>query len=325
MIKDLKDIFKKFNTEKKCIEFLVQQRWNGVPTCPHCGSQKSYVIDNGKRYKCGNNQCYKKYSVTVGTVMHSSNIPLTTWMPAIYIISAHKKGISSVQLAKDLGVTQKTAWFMLHRIRESLKDKNSRLLKGTIEIDETYLGKKFRSDYKGLSDEEAAKLLKKGKGKSNYTKGSVLGMAERGGKIVVKAFSEINSETAQAEIKAHVEAGSNVYTDSSGLYRAGLEDYNRGSVRHNARPNEWAKGDIHVNTMESFWGTMKRAVYGTWHQISYKHLQRYCDECAYRSNTKHITDGNRFEMVLTQINGKLPYKVLINAKDNKEESNQSQA
>ena len=127
---------KDFKTEQKCRSFLVRQRWNGCPTCPYCESEKSYSIDLGKRYKCGNKECYKKYSVTVGTVFHASKIPLITWFPAMFIISSHKKGINSVQLAKALGVTQKSAWFMLHRIRESLRDKNSNLLTEDAEVDE---------------------------------------------------------------------------------------------------------------------------------------------------------------------------------------------
>ena len=131
MVQNLKDLMKQFSDETKCREFLVQQRWNGKPECPYCKSTISYKIENGKRFKCGNSECYKKYSVTVGSVFHASNIPLTTWFPAMYLILSHKKGISSIQLGKDLGVTQKTAWFMNHRIRESLKEKGSSLLANT--------------------------------------------------------------------------------------------------------------------------------------------------------------------------------------------------
>jgi transposase-like protein len=150
MVKNLKDLMSKFKDEQACRDFMVQQRWNGVPECPYCGHRKSYKIEGGERFKCANQTCYKKYSATVGTVFEASNIPLTTWFPAMYIISAHKKGISSVQLAKDLGVTQKTAWFMLHRIRESLKEDHSEMLGGIVESDETYMGRKYRSDYKGI-------------------------------------------------------------------------------------------------------------------------------------------------------------------------------
>src|ERR1700730_12438494 len=135
MVKNLKDLFAKFKDEDMCRQFLVKQRWNGKPICPYCGHDKSYNIENGKRFKCANQTCYKKFSVTVGTVFEASNIPLSTWFPAMYIIASHKKGISSVQLAKDLGVTQKTAWFMLHRIRESLKENYPEMLAGIVEAD----------------------------------------------------------------------------------------------------------------------------------------------------------------------------------------------
>ena len=113
MVQNLKQLMKDFSDEQHCINFLIRQRWDGCPKCPYCGSEKWYKIENGKRFKCGNKECYKKYSVTVGTVFHASNIPLTTWFPALYLVTAHKKGISSIQLAKDLGTTQKTAWFMI--------------------------------------------------------------------------------------------------------------------------------------------------------------------------------------------------------------------
>lgn len=153
-IKNLKELFQKFADEQKCRDFLVQQRWNGCPVCPYCNSDKWYSIENGKRFKCGNKECHKKYSVTVGTIFHASNIPLTTWLPALYLNTAHKKGISSCQLAKDLGVCQKNAWFMLHRIRESLRNKQSSLLSNTVEVDELYIGGRM----KNLSNKKRAEL-----------------------------------------------------------------------------------------------------------------------------------------------------------------------
>ena len=317
MVKDLKDIFKKFNTEKKCIEFLIQQRWNGVPTCPHCGSQKSYVIENGKRFKCGNNQCYKKYTVTVGSVMHASNIPLTTWMPAIYLISAHKKGISSVQLAKDLNVTQKTAWFMIHRIRKSLQEKNSPILGGEIELDETYVGGKIRN-----TQNRHKEGYKRSKDKLS-NKQTVLGMVQRGGNVIVNHIPKNSHEHIMPLVEKNIALYSTVITDTANTFKALKDDYFHYTVNHSK--GEYARLQYHTNTIEGFFSQLKRAIYGTWHFVSPKHLQTYCNEIAYKYNTRKTPDGERFERVLTQINGKLPYKVLINAKDNKEESNQAQA
>lgn len=311
MVQNLKELMAKFSDEAKCREFLVQQRWGGKPQCPYCGSDKHYTIEGGKRFKCGNSDCYKKYSVTVGSIFHASNIPLTTWFPAMYIILSHKKGISSIQLAKDLGVTQKTAWFMLHRIREGLKDKGSNLLGGTVEVDETYMGRKFASDYKGYTDEQIEEIQKNPYKAAQKAKGAVMGLAQRGGDIRVKVFSELDGQTAKDHIKANVIPGSNVYTDSSSMYRTGLEEYGRGSVRHNAVPREFVKGEIHVNTIESFFGMFKRGYYGIYHFMSYKHLQRYCDEFAYRRNSRQLKDGERFALSLQHIEGTLPYKRLV--------------
>lgn len=323
MITNLKQLMRDFDTEEKCRAFLVRQRWNSCPICPYCGSEKWYSIENGKRFKCGNKECYKKYSVTVGTVFHASNIPLTTWFPAMYILSAHKKGISSVQLAKDLGVTQKTAWFMMHRIRESLKDKDSNLLKGTIEADETYMARKYKSDFKGLPPEEVEYKLNS----KSDSKGAVLGMVERNtGKVRVLAFANNNRDNITAAVRANVEKGSKLHTDESYLYRALENDYYRETVVHGRK--EWVRqsivsGKVHTNNVENFWGVMKRGIHGIYHQISFKHLQAYCNEFAYRYNSRDIKDGERFTFALSHIEGGLTYKQLVHGKGNQDSQENS--
>jgi len=140
MFNNLRELILSMPTEETCREYLAQQRWNGKPVCPHCGSGRVYSIEKGKRYKCGNSECYKKFSVTVGTVFEASNIALVKWFTAIYLITAHKKGISSYQLGKDIGVSQKCGWFMLHRIRELMRVKDDIKLDNIVEIDETFIG-----------------------------------------------------------------------------------------------------------------------------------------------------------------------------------------
>lgn len=312
MFKNLKELFAAFKDEDVCRQYLIQQRWNGEPECPYCGHKKVYNIENGKRFKCANSECYKKFSVTVGTVFHASNIPLTTWFPAMYILASHKKGISSIQLAKDLGVTQKTAWFMMHRIREALKEDYPELLSGTVEADETYMARKYASDYKGLPPEQVEYIRNNRQNKKN--KGAVLGIAHRETKTVhVTAFDDNNSLNVRSEIKKHVKEGSNLMTDESLLYRAGLEEYNRKAVFHSKK--EWLRIEgelsVHTNLVENFWSVMKRGVYGTYHQISFKHLQRYCDEFSYRYNTRKIKDNERFELTLKRVEGRLSYKTLV--------------
>ena len=308
----------KFKNEQVCRDYLVQQRWNGKPVCPYCGDERSYIIEGGKRFKCGNKECYKKYSVTVGTIFEASNIPLSTWFAAMYIITAHKKGISSVQLAKDLGVTQKTAWFILHRIRESLKAKGSELLTGVVEADETYMGRKFASDYVGISPERAKVLIaKKLKGK-----GAVLGAIQRNGEVRAQAADTRNVASIANFIKANVSPEAKLYTDESPLYTLGLKDYDRQMVNHSQR--QWAIQDIHTNNIEAFWAVMKRGIYGIYHQISYKHLQRYCDEFTFRYNNRKIHDGLRFTLAIQQVEVRLKYVTLINGKSKKERDKTSQ-
>lgn len=321
MVKDLKAVFRKFNTEDKCRAFLVQQRWNGKPVCPHCGHEKVYVTDKGRGFKCASPACYKKFTVMVGTVFQSSNIPLTTWLPAVYIIHSHKKGISSVQLAKDLGVTQKTAWFMLHRIREFMKENNPQMIGGegsVIESDETYMSRKYASDYIGAPPQ----LVQHNKS-SHLNKGAVLGLADRQtGKIRVKAFYGINSGVLKAEINTQVIPGSEIHTDDSNMYRKILDNYSHKAVSHIRR--EWVVNGVTTNHVEMFWAVMKRGVYGIYHQISYKHLQAYCNEFSYRYNSRKITDGERFVNSLTHIEGRLTYKQLVHGKNSQEgqEANQ---
>lgn len=314
MVKNLRDLMKKYSDESRCRELLIQQRWGGVPTCPKCGCTKSYLIDNGKRFKCANNQCYYRYSVITGTVFEASNIPLTIWFPAMYLIASHKKGISSVQLAKDLGVTQKTSWFMLHRIRESLKARNSKLLSGVVEIDETYMSRKYASDYKALPPEEIERLESIATKRMN--KGAVIGMKERNGDIVVKASLRATAESINDAVQQHIDKDALLFTDESLKYRNILKGFNRQTVNHSNK--EWARGFVHVNGVENFWSVMKRGIYGIYHQISYKHLQRYCDEFAYRFNSRDINDGIRFELTLQRLTGRLSYKQLVHGKDNEE-------
>lgn len=310
MVQNLKDLMAKFSDEQVCRNFLVQQRWGGAPVCPYCGSGKWYSIEGGKRFKCGNSECYKKYSVTVGTVFHASNIPLSTWFPAMYIILAHKKGISSVQLAKDLGVTQKTAWFMLHRIRQSLIEKNSPILSNVVEIDETFMGGK--NGNKSLK--KRAEIKAKGI-KGYMDKTPIMGMIERGGKVKASVVPAVNQVTLQPMVISNVTNDSTVITDNFWGYR-GLDKHFKQHDVINHTYNEYVNGEIHTNTIEGFWSLLKRGIYGIYHQVSPKHLQRYVDEFAYRYNSRNLKDGCRFEVSLQSIEGTLPYKQLVYGKSN---------
>lgn len=307
MFNNLHELIATMPDEKTCREYLIKERWNGIIVCPYCGCEGAYSIENGKRFKCKSKACYKKFSVTVGTVFEASNIPLNKWFMAIYLTTAHKKGISSYQLGKDIGVAQKSAWFMLHRIRELMSHVPNEKLKGDIELDETYMARKYRSDYKGLKPAEIEFIHNNKFNAKN--KGAVVGMVERGNKIRVLTFPENKANVVREAINTHIEEGSRLLTDESNLYKAGLENYKHDTVTHTKR--EWVRGDVHTNNVENFWSVMKRGVHGIYHQISYKHLQRYCDEYSYRYNSRKIKDKDRFVNSLQQIEGRLTYKKLV--------------
>ncbi len=307
MFKNLHELIAKMPDETTCRAYLAAQRWNdGIVVCPYCSYRGAYVIENGKRYKCKSAACYKKFSVTVGTIFEASNIPLNKWFMALYIISGHKKGISSYQLAKDIGTSQKSAWFMLHRMREALKENSPELLSGIVESDETYMARKFASDFVGLSPEEVDYKLNN----PIKNKGAVLGLAQRGGNIRVFAFDESKGDNIKPTIKANVKPGTRLMTDEAFVYRRGLDEYKHEAVFHSKR--EWVRLDVHTNTVENFWSVMRRGIYGIYHQISFKHLQAYCNEYSYRYNTRKLKDAERFILTLGKIEGRLTYKNLVN-------------
>lgn len=302
--KTLPELLDFFKDEKVCIAYLQQKLWNGNPTCPFCGTDKAYKTDRG--YKCRNKECYKKFTAKVGTIYENSKIPLRTWFASIYLCTAHKKGISSCQLARDLGITQKTAWFVLHRIREMLRTKAPLMLRNKVQIDETYVGGLERNKHANKR-----RPIDKVTGKASDIKTPVIGIVETGGKVTVKVTEWVSKRNVQKLIEQNVEKGSTMVSDGYAMYGylKNSKEFTHVVVDHSK--GEYVKGGFHTNGIENFWSLLKRGIIGIFHQVSPWHLQRYCDEFAARYNSRQITDCERFAVSVTNSRGRLKYKQLI--------------
>lgn len=299
--KNIFDFQKEFSSEEKCREYLEQQRWNGTPACPFCGSLNVHRFPNGKIFKCREKQCRSKFSVTVGTVYENTKIPLQKWFLATYILAVHSKGISSLQLGKLIGVTTKTAWHLNHRIRVMLTDKAPELLEGIVELDETYVG----GSLKNIHASKKEKL----KGLDNKT--MVFGAIQRQGKVRVKVIPQTNIENIGKAIEDFVAINSTMVTDEHHAYnQVGLK-YNHRKVNH--RNKEYVRKEdilVHTNNIEGYWNILKKQIDGIHHSVSPKHLQRYCDESAFRFNHRESFQDERFADALANCNGSLKYKAL---------------
>ena len=291
---NLIDVARCFPNEAACRMFLEDMRWNGKPVCPHCGStDKMYRIQDGRLLKCAS--CRKPFSVKVGTIFEDSALPLQKWFFAMFIVSSHKKGISSCQLARDISVTQKTAWHMLHRIRLAMETKSfNKSLEGTVEADETYVGGKH---HKG----------KRGRGSENKT--VVFGMVARQGKVRAMPVPDVKRKTLQGLIQKHVAQGSNVMTDEWTAYNGLNVAYNHQRIGHLKK--EYVRGGMHTQNIENFWSLLKRGIIGIYHHVSADHMHRYTGEFEFRHNNREIKDADRFINLLKRTQGRLTYQDLV--------------
>lgn len=293
------------HTEEECRAHLEDVRWNGKPVCPHCGSisDRHYKLKIGGQfkglYKC--KDCRERFTVTVGTMFEGSNLPLKKWFLAIYMFLSHKKGISSVQLAKDIKVTQKTAWFMLNRMRHNLKSKSKPKFDKETQVDETYVGGKNR---KGRGKK------KKTQGRSLKIKVPVFG-AISNGEVYTEVIPNAKGWTLKSIIYELVEKGTTIVSDGWQGYKGLACDYVHEVVDHSH--GEYVKHGFHTNSIEGFWSQLKRGILGIYHLVTAKHLPKYCDEFAYRYNTRDISDGERFGRFITFADKRLRYCELIAA------------
>ncbi len=302
-----------FADPDRCLDYVVSRRWPDGVSCPTCGSTMVRFLKTQRRWKCGNDHPKRQFSAKVGTIFEDSPLGFEKWLPAMWLLANCKNGISSYELGRALKVTQKSAWFMLQRIRLAMQD-NGTILGGNgspIEVDETYIGGQARR----MNKQQYAKAMEKGpkKGPRAGGKAIVLGMLERRGKVVTKVVTETTRATLAGHISRHVERGSEVFSDKNPSYDGFVAPhYFHDAVDHTAE--EYVRGNVHINGIENYWSLVKRALRGTYISVEPFHLFRYLDEQAFRFNLRKVKggDGERFDEVLDTVAGRrLTYKQLI--------------
>jgi transposase-like protein len=301
--KTLQQAIKYFSNEQVCINTVATLRWPAGPVCPKCSGTAHYYLATQKRWKCKNPKCAKQFTVKLGTIFEDSPITLDKWLIALWMLVNCKNGISSYEVGRDLGITQKSAWFVLQRLRLALQSGSVNKMGGEgkhVEVDETFIGglarnmhankRKLRITHTGTKDKTA-----------------VQGILERGGEVRVAVVSNRKKHLLQSNIRAHIKAGSAIYTDALMSYMGLKQQGFQHEVIDHAE--KYVDGQIHTNGLENFWSLVKRGLKGTYISVEPFHLFRYLDEQVYRYNNRGsknnpVHDGERFELALSQIAGK---------------------
>jgi len=302
-----------FSNPDNCLRYVVSRRWPNGVTCPTCGSSRVSFLANQRRWQCSSRHEKRQFSAKNGTIFEDSPLGLDKWLTATWMIANCKNGVSSWEIHRTLGVTQKTAWFMDHRIRLALQAGSLEKLSGHVEVDETFIGGAARFMHK---DKRAEKI--NGPGTGGPGKTAVMGLLERHGidktsKVKAKVIPNVRRHTLQAKIREHVTPGTEVYTDEWTGYKGIEDEYVHKVINH---AETYVKGIIHTNGVENFWSLLKRGIKGTYVSVEPFHLHRYVDEQAFRFNERKGTDAGRFSMAVSGIVGKrILYKELTGKTD----------
>ena len=307
-LKTLLDAIRYFSDPDVCLDFMVSLRWpDGVVMCPQCRRDDVRFIPTRRIWECRSQHPRRQFSIKVGTIFEDSPIGLDKWLAAIWMIASAKNGVSSYEMHRALGVTQKTAWFMLHRIRLAMRSDDFNGMSGEVEVDETFIGGKARFMHR-----DKREVVIRGRGAVG--KAAVLGLLERHGPdghsaVKAKVIPDRRRKSLSPEVRKHVAPGSNVYTDALKSYSDLGSDYEHEVIDH---AEGYVRGKVHTNGIENFWSLLKRAIKGTYVNVEPFHLFRYLDEESFRYNTRKGGDADRFRRVASAIVGKrLTYRTLI--------------
>jgi transposase-like protein len=291
---NLVNLIERYHSEDSCRARLEELRWPDGVECPRCGSKSVARMEDRHQYQC--RSCRYQFSVTAGTIFHDTHLPLWKWFLAVYLIVESKKGISANQLKRTLDISYKTAWYLCHRIRAALNEIDAQLLKGIVEVDETFIGGEMEGKGRGYRGNKTV----------------VVGAMQRGGNICLKVVRGTDRETLHGFIRKNTDGDTEaIYTDEWPAYRGIADkDTEHKTVKH--RSGEYvAEGSVHTNSIESIWSLLKRSIIGSYHQVSAKHLDAYLDELEYRYNNRENPYMFRDAMLKLLLAETLPYAKLI--------------
>src|SRR5215217_7375715 len=294
-LKTLQQAIVHVSNPENCNAFMIAARWvDGKVRCPQCRSDNVIYLEKARLFKCRTAHSRQKFSLKVGTIFEDSPLGLDKWLAAIWLIANAKNGISSYEIHRGLGVTQKSAWFMLHRIRLAMQQGSIEKLSGHVEVDETFIGGKARNMHR-------ADRARKIHGTGGSGKVAVMGLLERHGEVRTMVVRNVRRKSLEAHVNTHVEAGSMVYSDALKSYNDLNYDYIHNVINH---AEKYVEGNVHTNGIESFWALLKRGLAGTYISVEPFHLFRYLDEQSFRFNKRKLTDSERFSIVAKQVIGR---------------------